>query len=160
MKFYTADICDHHKDLVQVVHPLYKSYGGVQTFHGAIHTIKLYEDNGDLVKLLRDTNGNGKVCVVDVVGDYCAVVGETLMGYAYKNEWSGIIVNGYIRDTHETTQIPVGLLALGTYPLKSSKKAKGEQQNILHFGGATFTPEHFIYADRDGVIVSAEEISL
>ena len=160
MKFYTADICDHHRDLVQVVEPLYSSYGGVQTFHGKIHTVKLYEDNGDLVKLLRDTNGEGKICVVDVVGDYCAVVGETLMGYAYKNNWAGIIVNGYIRDTHETTQIPVGLLALGTYPLKSNKKAKGEQQIILHFAGVTFNPDEYIYADRDGVIISAEEILL
>jgi regulator of RNase E activity RraA len=44
------------------------------------------------------------------------------MGYAYHNGWEGIIINGYVRDTHQTTQIPVGLWALGTYPFKSQKK--------------------------------------
>ena len=160
MKFYTADICDNHANNVQVLAPHFHSYGGVKTFHGAVHTIKLYEDNSDLVALLRDIKGEGKVCVVDVEGDYCAVVGETLMGYAYKNGWAGIIVNGYIRDTHETTQIPVGLLALGTYPLKSKKKKAGEQHTPLHFAGVDFKPNIYIYADNDGVVVSEEEIAL
>lgn len=160
MKFYTADICDNHTNNVQVVQPLFHSYGGVNTFHGPIHTIKLYEDNKDLVSLLRDVRGDGKVCVVDVMGDYCAVVGETLMGFAYKNGWAGIIVNGYIRDTHETTQIPVGLLALGKYPFKSLKKHAGEQNLELDFAGVKFQPNAYVYADNDGVIVSKEEIQL
>ncbi len=160
MKFYTADICDHHSDIIQVAHPIFKSYGGVTTFHGSIHTIKLFEDNGDLVALLRDTKGEGRVCVVDVVGDYCAVVGETLMGFAYKNGWAGIVINGYIRDTHETTQIPVGLLALGTYPLKSIKKQPSEQNCELNFAGVTFKPDNYLYSDNDGVVLAKQEIDL
>jgi regulator of ribonuclease activity A len=160
MKFYTADICDHHSDIVQVAHPIFKSYGGVNTFHGKIHTIKLFEDNSDLVALLRDTKVDGMVCVVDVVGDYCAVVGETLMGFAYKNGWSGIVINGYIRDTHETTQVPVGLLALGTYPLKSTKKQQSEQNSILNFAGVKFSPNNYLYADNDGVLLTEKEIIL
>ena len=86
MKSYTADICDKHQGNIKVARPVFKSFGGISMCHGEIYTIKLEEDNTDLVQLLKTTNGKGKICVVDVAGEYCAVVGETLMGYAYENE--------------------------------------------------------------------------
>jgi regulator of ribonuclease activity A len=159
MKFYTADICDHHSDHIQVVQPILRSYGGVTAFHGSVHTIKLFEDNSDLIALLRDVQGEGRVCVVDVQGDYCAVVGETLIGFASKNGWAGIVINGYIRDTHKTTQIPVGLVALGKYPLRSTKKKPGQQNIELNFAGVTFKPGSYLYADNDGIVVLSEEIN-
>lgn len=160
MKFYTADICDHHSDHIQVLQPILHSYGGVTTFHGPIHTIKLFEDNGDLIALLRDEQGRGKVCVVDVQGDYCAVVGETLIGFAHENGWAGIVINGYIRDIHATVKIPVGLVALGKYPLKSTKKKPGKQNIELNFAGVTFKPDNYLYADRDGIVVSSEPFDI
>ncbi|MEA3497833.1 MAG: ribonuclease E activity regulator RraA [Campylobacterota bacterium] len=160
MKSYTADICDKYPNDVQVVAPHFKSYGGVSMCHGEITTIKLFEDNKALVELLRDNRGDGKICVVDVVGEYCAVVGETLMGYAYHNGWQGIIINGYVRDTHQTTQIPVGLWAIGTYPFKSQKKAQAQLNTTLNFGDVEFRVGEFVYADRDGIVVTKEDIVL
>jgi len=153
MKSYTADICDTSKNKIQVLNPIYKSYGGISMCHGKIITIKLFEDNTDLVKLLKNEKGEGRICVVDVEGNYCAVVGETLMGYAYENNWAGIVINGYVRDTHQTSQIPVGLFALGTYPLKSNKKAKSQRDIILNFGNVTFNSNDILYADNDGIIL-------
>ncbi|MEA3512191.1 MAG: ribonuclease E activity regulator RraA [Campylobacterota bacterium] len=158
MKSYTADICDQFKNEVQVLAPLYNSYGGVSMCHGKIFTIKLFEDNKDLVTLLRDTNGDGKICVVDVVGDYCAVVGETLMGYAYHNGWAGIIINGYVRDTHQTSIVPIGLYALGTYPFKSEKKATSVLDIDLTFGGVTFKNDEYLYADKDGIVITKKNV--
>ncbi|MEA3289712.1 MAG: ribonuclease E activity regulator RraA [Campylobacterota bacterium] len=158
MKSYTADICDNHTNDVQVTDPHFKSFGGVSMCHGEITTVKLYEDNKALVELLRDKKGDGKVCVVDVVGDYCAVVGETLMGYAYHNGWAGIVINGYVRDTHQTKQIPVGLWALGTYPYKSQKKQQGVFDETLNFASVEFRVGEFIYADQDGIITTKENI--
>jgi len=160
MKSYTADICDNHPNKVQVLDPNYKSYGGVSMCHGEITTIELFEDNKALVKLLRDTRGDGKICVVDVKGDYCAVVGETLMGFAYHNGWEGIIINGYVRDTHQTAVVPVGLWALGTYPYKSQKKADANQNITLNFGNIEFRVGEFLYADKDGIIVTKNDIIL
>ncbi|MCD4756799.1 MAG: ribonuclease E activity regulator RraA [Arcobacteraceae bacterium] len=160
MKSYTADICDKHTNEVQVLDPILQSFGGVSMCHGKIVTIKLFEDNKALVELLRDNRGDGKICVVDVEGEYCAVVGETLMGYAYHNGWEGIIINGYVRDTHQTTQIPVGLWAKGTYPYKSQKKQAGELNIELNFGNVSFKVGEFLYADRDGVVVTKENIVL
>jgi len=158
MKSYTADICDKHPNDVQVLNPNYNSYGGVTMCHGEITTIKLFEDNKALVELLRDTRGDGKICVVDVEGDYCAVVGETLMGYAYHNGWQGIVVNGYVRDTHQTSLMPVGLYALGTYPFKSQKKADAQFEITLNFSGVEFRVGEFLYADKDGIITTKENI--
>jgi len=160
MKSYTADICDNHPSKVQVVAPLFNSYGGVSMCHGEIVTIKLFEDNKALVELLRDNKGDGKICVVDVEGDYCAVVGETLMGYAYHNGWAGIVINGYVRDTHQTTQIPVGLWAIGTYPYKSQKKADAILNTTLKFANVKFNVGEYLYADRDGIVVTKENIIL
>jgi regulator of ribonuclease activity A len=158
MKSYTADICDQYPQSVQVLDPNFKSYGGVAMCHGKICTIQLFEDNKALVELLRDNRGDGKICVVDVVGDYCAVVGETLMGYAYHNGWEGIIINGYVRDTHQTAVIPVGLFALGTYPYKSQKKAEAKRDLTLSFGNVEFRKGEYIYADKDGIVVTKENI--
>ena len=152
MELYTADICDNNKD-IQVLEPIFRSFGGVSICHGKIVTIKLFEDNSDLVTLLRDKKGYGKICVVDVQGNYCAVVGETLMNYAYKNNWAGIVVNGYVRDIHKTSQIPVGLFALGTYPYKSQKKAKAQRDIELEFAGVCIKPNGILYADDDGIVV-------
>lgn len=160
MKSYTADICDRHPNDVQVLNPGFNSYGGVAMCHGEIVTVEVDEDNKALVELLRDTRGEGKVCVVNVLGDYCAVVGETLMGYAYHNGWAGIVINGYVRDTHQTAVIPVGLFALGTYPYKSQKKAQAKLGEVLNFGGVEFKPGEYIYADKDGIVVTKEDIIL
>lgn len=160
MKSYTADICDKYPLEVQVLNPILKSFGGVSMCHGEIVTVKLFEDNKTLVELLKNNRGDGKICVVDVEGDYCAVVGETLMGYAYHNGWEGIIINGYVRDTHQTTQIPVGLWAKGTYPFKSQKKQAGEINTELNFGNVSFKGGEFLYADRDGIITTTKNIIL
>jgi len=160
MKSYTADICDKYPNNVQVLAPKFNSYGGVSMCHGEITTIKLFEDNKALVELLRDNKGDGKICVVDVEGDYCAVVGETLMGYAYHNGWAGIIINGYVRDTHQTTQIPVGLWAIGTYPYKSQKKSEAKKDITLNFHNVKFNIGDFLYADRDGIVVTKNNIIL
>jgi regulator of ribonuclease activity A len=64
------------------------------------------------------------------------------------------VINGYVRDTHITETIPVGLVALGTCPRKSFEQNDGERDVTLRFGGVTFTPGDWVMADRDGVIVA------
>ena len=158
MKFTTADLCDIHGTEIQIAKPLFESYGGEEHCFGPIRTIRIDEDNSELVKMLRDEKGERAVAVVDVGGAHCAVVGDTLMGYAAKNGWAGIIVNGYVRDTRLTREIPVGLWALGTYPLKSPKKAPAEREIELEFAGVTFRPGEYVYADHDGIVVMRENV--
>ena len=97
--------------------------------------------------------------VVDVDKAYFAVVGENLMKFAHQNKFAGIIVNGYIRDTFQIKDIPVVLYALGTCPRKYIPATGGERDIPLSFGGINFNSGDYLYADTDGVIVTAEKIA-
>jgi regulator of ribonuclease activity A len=159
MSFFTADICDEYSDEVSVLGAGYRNYGGADKCQGEVITIKLDKNNSDLIKLLRDVDGTGKIVVVDVEQAYFAVVGENLMKFAQQNNYAGIIVNGYIRDTFQIKDIPVVLYALGTCPRKYIPVTSGEQNAPVSFGGIDFNSGDYLYADTDGVIVTAEKIS-
>lgn len=158
MTEFSADLCDNHPEKVQVLGPGYRNFGGALKCEGEVVTIRLDRNNADLVALLRDENGQGKVVVVDVDQAYYAVVGENLMKFAQANGYAGIVVNGYIRDTFQIKDIPVALYALGTCPRKSIPVTSGERGLALAFGGVEFHPGDYVYGDTDGVIVAAEPI--
>lgn len=150
----TADLCDANEDKVSVVAPMFRSFGGRSAFGGAIATLKLFEDNA-LVRKTLETPGNGRVLVVDGGGSMrCALVGDQLGELGVKNGWAGIVVYGCIRDSKALSGIDLGVFALGTHPMKSIKRNTGEAELPVTFGGVTFTPGHYLYADDDGVIVS------
>jgi regulator of ribonuclease activity A len=158
MTFFTADICDEHSDKVAVLGAGYSNYGGADKCQGEVVTIKLDRNISDLIPLLRDVDGTGKVVVIDVDQAYYAVVGETLMNFAHQNNYAGIIVNGYIRDSFLIRNISVALYALGTCPRKYIPVTSGEQDVPLVFGGVEFNSGDYLYADTDGVIVAAGKI--
>jgi regulator of ribonuclease activity A len=158
MAFFTADICDEHSDKVFVLEAGYRNYGGADKCQGEIVTIKLDRNNSDLIGLLRDEDGTGKVVVVDVGRAEFAVVGENLMKFAHKNNYAGIVVNGYVRDTWQIKDIPVALYAMGTCPRKYIPTTSGERNGNVTFGGIEFNHGEYLYADTDGVIVTAQKI--
>lgn len=158
MTEFSADLCDTHPEKVQVLGPGYSNYGAALKIEGEVVTIRLHHNNADLITLLRDEDGQGKVVVVDVDQAYYAVVGENLMKFALASGYAGIIVNGYIRDTLQIKDIPVALYALGTCPRKSIPVTQAERNIPLSFGGAEFSPGDYVYADTDGVIVTAERL--
>ncbi|WED23409.1 hypothetical protein L3Q72_19405 [Vibrio sp. JC009] len=158
MEFFTADICDEYPERVSVLGPGYSNFGGAEKCQGEVVTVKLDKNNSELIKLLRDEDGTGKVVVVDVDREYYAVVGENLMKFARNNNYSGIVVNGYIRDTFQIKDIPVALYALGTCSRKYIPLTEGAKGVDLAFGDIEVKNGDYLYADTDGVIVSAEKI--
>ncbi len=155
MNFFTADFCD---ELTDVLNHDFQNYGGAQKCRGEVITIKLDKNNSELIKLLRDEDGTGKIVVVDVDAAFFAVVGENLMKFAQQNNYSGIIVNGYIRDTFQIKEIPVALYALGTCPRKYIPVTEGQRDLPLSFGGVNFKNGDYIYADTDGVMITHEPL--
>ncbi|QKF82216.1 S-adenosylmethionine--2-demethylmenaquinone methyltransferase [Halarcobacter ebronensis] len=158
MDFFTADLCDEYPDRVYVLDGAFKNYGAKEKICGTVVTVKLDKNNSELIKILRDEEGKGKIVVVDVEDEYFAVVGENLMKFAHKNGYEGIIVNGYIRDTFQIKDIPVALFARGTCPRKYIPVTKAERGIELSFGGVKFCQGDYIYADSDGVILTKEKI--
>lgn len=165
MYFKTADLCDQYEDQVRtgkvrILDPMLNSFGGRTEFHGCIATLKLFEDNS-LVRKALEAPGNGRVLVIDGGGSLrCAMLGDLLAQLGTKNGWSGIVVYGCIRDSHAIGEMDIGVLALDTHPLKSIKKNTGETDVDVSFGGVTFVPGHYLYADEDGVLVSPDELAL
>ncbi len=159
MLIQTADFLDANEAALKagtlhVVAPMFQSYGGRAAFGGAISTLKLFEDNS-LVRTALSQPGQGRVLVIDGGGSQrCALVGDQLAELAVKNGWVGIVVYGCIRDSRAIGGMALGVFALATHPLKSIKKNVGEADIPVTFGGVTFVPGHYLYADEDGVIVS------
>jgi regulator of ribonuclease activity A len=159
MTLATADLCDQHEGAVKVVEPIFRAYGGKLAFDGMIATVKVFEDNV-LVRQALAENGAGQVLVVDGGGSQrCALVGDQIAVLARDNGWNGIVVYGCIRDSLAINELPIGVRALGTHPLKSIKKGAGDRAIAVTFAGVTFVPGHHLYADADGVIVSPKALA-
>ena len=158
MPFKTADLtdecCTENCGEVQAAGMVFKSYGGKPRFYGEIVTLKLFEDN----QLLRDqvySDGTGKVLIVDGGASMRrALMGDMLAATAVENGWSGVIINGCIRDSVDMATMQLGVLALGTHPLKTVKAGVGEINVPIQFSDLSFEPADFIYSDEDGIIIS------
>jgi regulator of ribonuclease activity A len=160
MDYQVADLCDKYSEIVKVVDPMFRDFGGRRSFAGQIQTLKVHEDNV-LVKEALNAPGKGKVLIVDGGGSLrCALVGDLLAQLAVTNEWEGIVVYGCIRDSAAIAKIPIGLKALNTHPLKSVKHGRGDKDIPVNFGGVTFYPNQYVYADQDGIIVAPQVLSI
>lgn len=160
MEFKTADLCDHFSDTVQIGEEPFGDFGGRAPFHGTIETIKAFEDNS-LVREAVGEPGNGKVLVVDGGGSMRrAMLGDMLAAKAVKNGWSGILINGCIRDSADIGEMDLGVKALGTHPCKTEKRGLGDRNVTVRFVGVTFEPGHYLYADEDGFIVSEAPLEM
>jgi len=163
MSFATTDICDANEDLIlkgqlRVCAPVFKAYGGLSKFQGAVVTLKVFEDN-TWVRTLLDEPGQGRVLVIDGGGSTrCALVGGNLGVLAEKNGWAGILVNGCVRDTLELAACKVGIRALAVHPQKSVKRNVGERDLVIDLAGTTVKPGDMIYVDEDGVLISDQAL--
>jgi regulator of ribonuclease activity A len=160
MEYVTPDLCDIYPELVNVVAPMFNNYGGRKSFGGEIVTIKCFEDNS-LVREQVAQPGQGKVLVVDAGGSLRrACLGDMLAEKAVANNWEGILMYGCIRDVDAIMALDLGVQALNTHPMKTDKKGIGEINLNVTFGGVTFVPGQFVYADNNGVITSPEALSM
>jgi len=112
------------------------------------------------VRAALETPGEGRVLVVDGnASSNCAFLGDLLAALACKNGWSGVVINGYIRDSEIVATIGIGVKALGTHPKKSLKRGLGERDIPVRFGGVEFRPGDYLYADPDGIVVTSSPVS-
>ena len=158
MQFLTTDLCDEYPELVRVVEPLFTNYGGKVCFGGQIATVKCHEDNS-VIRDTAGTPGHGRVMVVDGGASMRrALLGDMIAKNAVKNGWQGFIIYGCIRDVDAIRGMDIGVQALGRIPLRTDKRGIGERNIAVTFGGVTFRPGEFVYADNNGIIVSAEPL--
>jgi len=153
----TPDLCDAYPEIL-TVEPGLQNFGGVDNFGGEIVTIKCFEDNS-VVKEQVALPGHGKVMVVDGGGSKrAALLGDMLAEKAVSNGWAGLIVYGCIRDVDVIGNTELGVQALGTHPRKTEKHGVGQLNVPVTFGGVTFHPGHYVYADNNGVVVAEKPL--
>jgi len=156
----TADISDDFAETRVLQANGLKDYGGVKLFFGTVATVDCFEDNTMASKAL-DEPGNGRVLFVDGKGSLnCALFGDmmgakvrflyatfsctltAMRAQAIKNGWSGVVINGAVRDVAQLMDMKhgfcayilfkknpranpsesrLGVKALGTCPKKSLK---------------------------------------
>lgn len=165
--FATCDLCDAHKANFtgdfRVLPPVFRDFGQVKKFSGPVETVKCFEDN-TLVKAAVDSVGYldtpdgrvGKVLVVDGGASLRhALVGGNLGAAAARNGWAGVVIDGCVRDTAELAGHAVGIRALAAMPLPTEKRNQGQSQVPVQVQGVWIRPGDWLYADEDGMVVSA-----
>lgn len=161
----TPDICDAHEaeiglGLVKILDGIFTNYGKRDAFFGEVVTIKCFEDNS-VLKQLVETAGHGRVIVMDGGGSLRkAILGDMLADKAANNGWSGLVINGCIRDCDEIATTEIGVKALNTHPMKTVKLGIGDLNVAVTFAGHTIRAGHWLYSDSNGIVVSEAELSL
>lgn len=149
----TPDLADAAPEARALLLP-WQDFGGLREFAGRAVTIKCFEDNS-LVKALVQTPGEGRVIVVDGgESRRRALLGDQLAAAAVENGWSGLVIAGVVRDVEILETLQLGIKALGACPQKTDKRGEGQQDIEVAIGGTTVRSGDYIYADRNGVLVS------
>ena len=157
--FATCDLCDAHEEdtsgAFRVLPPVFRDYGRAGKFSGAVSTLRCREDNSR-VREAVNSPGQGRVLVVDGGGSTRrALVGGILARAAAANGWAGIVVDGAVRDAAELAACGIGVKALALMPLRSAKRNEGQRDLAVDIQGVPVRPGDWLYADEDGIVVSA-----
>ncbi len=152
------DLCDQYGDALQVADPLFHDFGGKPLFYGRAVTLSCYEDNS-LVRELVNRPGQGRVMVIDGGGSLRrALLGDQLAIKAAEQGWEGIVIFGAVRDVGTLATLALGVKALAACPVKTEKLGQGELDAVVSFAGVTIHPGDYVYADLNGVLVSAARL--
>ena len=156
----TSELCDLYAEQVDVVEPIFSSFGGVSNFYGKVTTVKCFESNGLIAEVLEE-NGEGRVLVIDGGGAVRrGLIDAELAQLAVDNGWEGIIVYGAVRQIQQLENLDIGIHAIAPIPVSADESTAGESDVPVNFGGVTFFPEDYIYADLTGIILSQEPLDL
>ncbi len=153
MTVSTADLWDERGPELDSIALDFTDFGGKIAFSGPARTVRCFEDNA-LVKSLVAQEGDGAVLVIDGQGSIgTALMGDMVARTAMENGWSGVVINGAVRDRVELATLDFGIKALASNPRKSGKTGQGEVDVTVTIGGAEIRPGPMVFADADGVVV-------
>ncbi|MGI8307216.1 ribonuclease E activity regulator RraA [Saccharopolyspora hattusasensis] len=152
----TADLADREGPEVRSCDVQFRNFGGRAAFEGRIRTVTCFQDNALLKRVLSEP-GDGQVLVIDGRGSlHTALIGDVIAGIGRSSGWSGVIINGAVRDSAVLAGMDFGVKALGTNPRKSTKTGEGTVDEVVELGGVRFVAGEYVVADQDGVVVITE----
>jgi regulator of ribonuclease activity A len=99
------------------------------------------------------------VLVVDGSGSLRrALLGGNLGAAAARNGWAGVVIDGCVRDVAELALLDVGIRALASIPMPTEKRNQGLKDLVVQIQGVQIKPGEWLYADEDGMVVSATRL--
>ena len=154
----TPDISDKFPDLPCLVG--LNSYGARSVFEGEVVTVVCPDDNS-LAKELISQKGDGKILFIEGnASKAVALLGDNLAQQALDNNWSGIVVNGMVRDVEILRSIPLAIYARGSCPKKSNKNDAGNINVDVCIDGVDVKPTFWAYGDENGILISPAKLEL
>ena len=166
----TTDLCDQHLDDAsgdfRVLPPVFSDFGQLRRFHGPVVTVACLDDNTSVKAALESPGwvdgAQGRVAQVLVVAGGAslrrALMGGKLGAHAVRNGWAGVVVDGCVRDAAELAQCAVGIRALALVPMPTQRRMAGQTQVPVQIQGVWVRPGDWLYADEDGMVVSARAL--
>lgn len=154
------DLFDLYESDLSLLSPHYRQFGQKSIFWGEVVTVKCFEDNSKVKQILAQP-GEGKILVVDGgASTRRALLGDMIAQSAVDNGWSGIVINGYVRDVAALKLMPIGIQALGANPIKTDKRDLGDVNVPLEIDRVIIKPGMMLYADDNGIAVSSRTLQL
>lgn len=162
MPISTADICDANPAAIQTgdltILPIQMQWFGARNRAvGLIVTLEARGCNSEIRTILAEP-GAGRILVIDAGDDRRALLGDRLALLAQKNGWEGVLINGNVRDRHALAKLDVCVLALGSWPERSSNSPGGIPGVPLIIGGAQVRSGEWLCADPDGVLLAKHNL--
>lgn len=161
--FSTCDLCDANESdtsgAFRMLPPRFVDMGVGRVFCGPVFTVRAPEDNSR-VREAVNSPGAGRVLVIDGGASLrVALMGGNLATAAAKNGWAGVVVDGCVRDRAELRAAGIPIRALASVPMRSVKRGEGQADLPVRIGGVRVNPGDWLYADEDGIVVSAHPLT-
>ena len=155
--FSTPDLSDQNDD-ARVIEVSFNHYGNVKCFYGQIETAVCPNDNSYVKEILEEDGKNRLLFVDGSKSMKCALLGDMLAAKAIDNNWSGIVINGCVRDVEVLSSLSIGIMAIASSPKRSEKKGQGSRSETLNFGNVSINRNDWAYCDQNGILISTKEL--
>ena len=73
---------------------------------------------------------------------------------AARNGWTGVVVDGCVRDVAELAVCETGIRALASMPLPTERRNQWLRDVAVKIQGVTVRPGEWLYADEDGTVIA------
>lgn len=133
------------------------SLGG-KSMVGTAFTVRTRPGDNLAAHVALDMGRPGDVLVIDARGETTnAILGELMTTYAEKKGFSGIVVDGAVRDHDPISEGGIPVFARGISHMGPYKSGPGELHGTATIGGVPVRDGDLIVGDTDGIVVVPAE---
>jgi RraA family protein len=150
-----AALCDADKNL-RVLDAGIRPVSNFRQMAGRAHTVRGRDDFLSVMQGLYDAQP-GEILVVDAGGGPRAMAGELFASEAARKGLAGIVIDGACRDTPKLASMTLPVYARGCCPMAGTTERLGETSVPVVCGGVTIRPGDWLFGDRDGIVVLADD---